>query len=191
MELLHRRPAVGPHAQALRALYRRNDYAVRPVVEAILHASAALPRAQPRQAPRCPDRRDAQGARARYRHRVLDLDLRPGRDAALRPPNVAGWDETRWLDTSTFRGRWTAATRILRDEAIDPDDDYPKGETPTRRIAQALAYWGNPALSDATRAELVGFCQRVEAAATHEWQQDYFRALRQNALRMLIATPPT
>ena len=32
--------------------------------------------------------------------------------------------------------------------------------------------------------------QRVEAAATHEWQQDYFRALRQNALRMLIATSP-
>ena len=25
------------------------------------------------------------------------------------PPNVGGWDYTRWLDTATFRGRWTAA----------------------------------------------------------------------------------
>ena len=25
------------------------------------------------------------------------------------PPNVAGWDESRWLDTATFRGRWFAA----------------------------------------------------------------------------------
>ena len=24
------------------------------------------------------------------------------------PPNVAGWDDTRWLDTATFRGRWYA-----------------------------------------------------------------------------------
>ena len=25
------------------------------------------------------------------------------------PPNVAGWDDNRWLDTSTLRGRWIAA----------------------------------------------------------------------------------
>ena len=29
------------------------------------------------------------------------------------PPNVAGWDDTRWLDTATFRGRWIAVERIL------------------------------------------------------------------------------
>ena len=22
------------------------------------------------------------------------------------PPNVAGWDDSRWLDTNAFRGRW-------------------------------------------------------------------------------------
>ncbi len=27
------------------------------------------------------------------------------------PPNVAGWDYTRWLNTATFLGRWTAAGR--------------------------------------------------------------------------------
>src|SRR5438270_2325681 len=29
------------------------------------------------------------------------------------PPNVAGWDETRWLDTATFRGRWIGVPPIL------------------------------------------------------------------------------
>jgi uncharacterized protein (DUF1800 family) len=32
----------------------------------------------------------------------------------FRPPNVAGWDDTRWLDTSTFRGRWFLAGAALR-----------------------------------------------------------------------------
>ena len=31
----------------------------------------------------------------------------------FRPPNVAGWDDKRWLDTSTFRGRWFARGRGL------------------------------------------------------------------------------
>jgi uncharacterized protein (DUF1800 family) len=29
------------------------------------------------------------------------------------PPNVAGWDDTRWLDTSTMRGRWYLAGAAL------------------------------------------------------------------------------
>ena len=27
----------------------------------------------------------------------------------FRPPNVSGWDDERWLDTATFRGRWEVA----------------------------------------------------------------------------------
>src|SRR6476646_6059617 len=37
------------------------------------------------------------------------------------PPNVAGWDETRWLDTSTFRARWLIARRALQKHAFSPD----------------------------------------------------------------------
>ena len=36
------------------------------------------------------------------------------------PPNVAGWDDTRWLDTATFRGRWIAVQRILQDRSSIP-----------------------------------------------------------------------
>ena len=34
------------------------------------------------------------------------------------------------------------------------------------------------------------FSNQVERIATEEWQQRSYRALRQNALRMLIATSP-
>ena len=36
------------------------------------------------------------------------LDARAGQ-RLFYPPNVAGWDDTRWLDTATFRGRWLVA----------------------------------------------------------------------------------
>ena len=35
------------------------------------------------------------------------------------PPNVAGWDDSRWLDTATWRGRWWIATYVLRPYALD------------------------------------------------------------------------
>ena len=31
----------------------------------------------------------------------------------FQPPNVAGWDDTRWIDTATWRGRWMAANYAL------------------------------------------------------------------------------
>ncbi len=32
------------------------------------------------------------------------------------PPNVAGWDDTRWLDTATFRGRWEGVQQVLQNQ---------------------------------------------------------------------------
>src|SRR5207253_5590645 len=36
------------------------------------------------------------------------------------PPNVAGWDDSRWLDTATWRGRWWIAQYALRPFALHP-----------------------------------------------------------------------
>ena len=36
------------------------------------------------------------------------------------PPNVGGWDDTRWLDTATWRGRWWIAQYVLDRHALDP-----------------------------------------------------------------------
>jgi uncharacterized protein (DUF1800 family) len=183
-------PPSGRTRKALQSLYRKSDYSIRAVVEAILK-HPALYRGPKLVKP--PVVQIAGMLKARGRGIDTESWVWVSDQAGMRlfrPPNVAGWDETRWLDTATFRGRWTAATRILREEEIDPDDEYSATETPEEAIAQALAYWGNPTLTDATLAELTGFCDRVAAAATKPWQQDYYRALRQNALRMLIATSP-
>jgi uncharacterized protein (DUF1800 family) len=108
----------------------------------------------------------------------------------FRPPNVAGWDEARWLDTATFRGRWYVATQLTRDEQVDVDNNYPLNETPAEALTKALNYWGSPTLSQTTTDALIAFGEDVEAAAVANWQEHQYRALRQNALRMLIATAP-
>ena len=105
------------------------------------------------------------------------------------PPNVAGWDEERWLDTSTFRGRWEAASQLTRDDEADTET-YDASETPQEALDRALAYWAKPALSATTRNRLIEFGEDVEAAIRANWQRSAYRALRQNALRMLIATSP-
>ncbi len=38
------------------------------------------------------------------------------------PPNVAGWDDSRWLDTSRMRARWEAVNYVLETEWFDPWD---------------------------------------------------------------------
>jgi uncharacterized protein (DUF1800 family) len=105
------------------------------------------------------------------------------------PPNVAGWDETRWLDTARISGRWEAASHNTRDVTVDADG-YDPAETASAAVRKALRFWGNPAISKRTRGELQRFARRVEDAAREDWQQGSYRALRQNALRILIVTSP-
>ncbi len=106
----------------------------------------------------------------------------------FRPPNVAGWDESRWLDTSSYRGRWHAVSSITRKDELR--GDYPADETPDQAIETAIRFWGNPVLDSATRAGLAGFCESVEGAIENDWQKDEFRRLRQNALRVMVAMSP-
>jgi uncharacterized protein (DUF1800 family) len=105
------------------------------------------------------------------------------------PPNVSGWDEERWLDTSSYRGRWVAASQITRENQID-GTGYDAAETPGKALERAVAYWGKPKLTAATRSALLEFGRDVDGAATAGWQRSQYHALRQNALRMLIATSP-
>jgi hypothetical protein len=107
----------------------------------------------------------------------------------FRPPNVAGWDDTRWLDSGTWRGRWYAAVEALKEQRIDYGDGY-LPDDPKTAVDRAVAFWGNPTISEKTRAGLLGFSQRVEAAATTPSRKKSYPVLRQNALRMLVATSP-
>jgi Protein of unknown function (DUF1800) len=112
------------------------------------------------------------------------------------PPNVAGWDFTRWLDTSTAKARWEIASYVTAKSYANPWPDegepvYSATETPAEALASAYSYWGNPPLSDESSSCIAAFADTcLGGVAVAQWQQSPYRAIRQNALRMLTATSP-
>ncbi|MHB8532879.1 MAG: DUF1800 domain-containing protein [Solirubrobacteraceae bacterium] len=111
------------------------------------------------------------------------------------PPNVSGWDFTRWLDTSTAKARWEIATYVTAKSYPDPwprenEPAYSETEEAPAALEGALAYWAKPLLSSETSQSLESFAQGCLQGAEAGWQRSPYRAMRQNALRMLIATSP-
>jgi hypothetical protein len=112
------------------------------------------------------------------------------------PPNVSGWDFTRWLDTSTAKARWEMASYVTAKTYANPwpqegEPTYSKTEEPATALASAMAYWGNPLLSAESEQCITAFAGScLTGVATATWEQSPYRAIRQNALRMLIATSP-
>ncbi len=113
------------------------------------------------------------------------------------PPNVSGWDFSRWLDTSTAKARWEIASYVTAKTLPQPVAGRRRtriqrnARTPPRRFASALAYWGNPPLSARIAAVHRHLRRNVpDGRVTADWEQSPYRAIRQNALRMLIATSP-
>jgi uncharacterized protein (DUF1800 family) len=106
------------------------------------------------------------------------------------PPNVAGWDDARWLDTATWRGRWWTAQNVLRPYALDPGKASQPYD-PAALLDGALGFWNHPALSSHTRAALLRFAQQALADAGKEsWKRRQYPVMTQNALRQLIAVSP-
>ena len=60
------------------------------------------------------------------------------------PPNVSGWDDTRWLDTATFRARWQMAQYICDPARLDPDKVADVPADPAELVRRAVAFWGSP-----------------------------------------------
>jgi hypothetical protein len=110
----------------------------------------------------------------------------------FRPPDVSGWDESRWLDTSTIRGRWTTVSEGLRDRFLQEDGlrNYNSTETPQQAVAAARAFWNDPPLTSETVSSLTSFAQSCLPVSMADWEQHQYRGLRQNALRHLIASSP-
>src|SRR6476620_1196517 len=107
------------------------------------------------------------------------------------PPNVSGWDDNRWLDTSRMRARWNMVTYALEEVSVDAwNDDYSATETPEEALARAVAAWGSPELRPEHREELLDFAGRSEKLVVANWQKGPYRALRQNALLQLIGVSP-
>ncbi len=106
------------------------------------------------------------------------------------PPNVAGWDDTRWLDTATFRARWNMAQQICNPAQLDPETVTDVPSDPAELVRRAAAFWGSPALSGPVREGLERYAADTLAAATKPWTRASYPVLALNALRMLVATSP-
>jgi uncharacterized protein (DUF1800 family) len=94
------------------------------------------------------------------------------------PPDVGGWDDTRWLDTATYRARWFIAALVQgAEQPVDAPSD------PVQLTARATRFWGYPTLTPQTEALLEAFAhaqlKRGAAAADVE-----------TALRRLVASSP-
>ncbi len=115
----------------------------------------------------------------------------PAGQVLFMPPNVSGWDDSRWLDTSRMRARWNIVDYALDGISVNAwGDPYSTTETAEEALARAIASWGSPALREEHRAELLDFARRSEGLILAGWQKGPYRALRQNGLLQLIGISP-
>jgi hypothetical protein len=112
------------------------------------------------------------------------------------PPNVSGWDFGAWLDTSTTRARWEMTSAVTSKTYANPwpqtgEAKYSETEEPSAALASAMSYWGDPLLSSESAQCIARFSETCPAGTSKtKWELSPYRAMRQNALRMLIATSP-
>ena len=80
--------------------------------------------------------------------RYIDTDAwrwlcEPAGQVLFWPPNVSGWDDTRWLDTSRMRARWNIVDYALAGISVDAwNDPYPTTETAEEALARAVGLLG-------------------------------------------------
>jgi Protein of unknown function (DUF1800) len=177
---------------ALEQLYVQGGWQVRPVVEAILLHPQLF------EGPRLvkPPVVFLAGT-LRALRRAIDTEawvwLCEGAGQRLfYPPDVSGWDDSRWLDTSTVRGRWELVGYALRGRELEGAalDGYDAAETPEQGVALARSFWGDPDLTGETVGVLNAFAAAAVAGPLAGWQQRTYRGLRQNALRHLLYFSP-
>jgi uncharacterized protein (DUF1800 family) len=182
-------PPTDAEVASLEALYVSDGHAIRPVLEAIL-AHPALYTGPPMVKP--PVVFVAGMLRTREKFTEGELWALSAAGAGQRlyqPPDVGGWDDSRWLDSNKILGRWQAVTQLMVAQAIteaDAPGATPPGETPEQAVESALAFWDRPPLRAAVRELLLQFARTAVPDAPDAWA----RAQRQNALRHLIAISP-
>jgi hypothetical protein len=174
--------------QALERLYVSSRYAIAPVVEAILKHPALY--TGPRMT-KPPAVLTAGLLRAIGRGVDTTAWVWLGGLAGQQlfyPPNVAGWDDGRWLDTATYRARWMTAGYALRPYNVSTKTQRPRD--PAELVASAVAFLGHPTLTDSTRSALHQFANAALADANAAWKKNQYPSLIENALRQLIAASP-
>ena len=175
--------------RSLLALYKR-DFAILPVVEAILRHPALYTGPRMVKPPAVYNagllRALGRGVDTTAWSWLSDMSGQH----LFRPPNVSGWDDERWLDTATFRGRWAVANYVTQPYALTDKQAADLPASPKALVEGAIAFWGSPTLRPQTRAALLRFAKKAMAEADAKWKRTSYRALTANALRQLIAVSP-
>jgi uncharacterized protein (DUF1800 family) len=181
-------------AAALEAAYVSSGHQIRPVLEAILRSPQLY------QGPRMTKPPVVQLAgMLRARERAITDEswvwLAEGAGQRLyHPPDVAGWDDKRWLDSNTVNARWELINYVVAGQTVAPNSTTYAAETPEQALAAARAYWLDPRLEPETADWLLAFARQFDTPADAPTTPQYLRnqrsqqrAQRQNALRHLIA----
>jgi uncharacterized protein (DUF1800 family) len=105
------------------------------------------------------------------------------------PPNVAGWEDDRWLDTATFRGRWYLANYALSPYSASEKKGHRVPGEPEAIVDNALQLLGRPTIRPATRRALVRFA-RSSLKGANGWKEKSYPPLVANAVRQLLAVSP-
>ena len=182
-------PPPATTVSAMRPLYKRSGYKVRPVVTAILKH----PRLYTGPRMMKPPVVQVAGMH-RARKRPVDTDswswiAELDGQRLFFPPNVAGWDDNRWLDTSTLRGRWIAANYTAMPYALDPDVGAASSARPGQARRPRARVLGKPD-RDASARQALRSSPRPRSPTPTDWKRDDYPVLIVNALRMLVAVCP-
>jgi len=107
------------------------------------------------------------------------------------PPNVGGWDQTRWLNTATWLARFNLAGEMIDPtRTLDPAKVRVSSD-PKTLTRHAIAFWGHPTISPPTQRALHAYARSAAIdAATADWERQQFPVLTLNALRALVAASP-
>jgi uncharacterized protein (DUF1800 family) len=175
--------------RALEGLYVGSEWQVRPVVEAILRHPALYTGPRMVKPPIV-----YTAGLLRGLGRGVDTTswvwLADGAGQRLfHPPNVAGWEDDRWLDTASFRGRWYLANHALSPYSASDKKGRRVPEEPEAIVDNALALLGRPTIRPATRRALVRFARGSLKNATG-WKAKAYPPLVANAVRQLLAVSP-
>jgi uncharacterized protein (DUF1800 family) len=94
------------------------------------------------------------------------------------PPDVGGWDYTRWLNTATYRARWFMGALVqgTSTPASSPTD-------PQTLVKRVIQYWGYPTVSATTTRVLASF-------AHGQLGRGNPAPLVETAMRRLLGTSP-
>jgi hypothetical protein len=180
----------GPTQATLQAAYVNSGYQVAPVLELIFRHPVFLDGPAMVKPPVV-----ANAGLLRATGRFIDTDdwsYLSGEtgQTLFQPPNVSGWDDTRWMDTSTWRGRWHVTAVAIQPSQVPTSapSTYSDIEDGATAVAAAVAAVGSPSLSVETTAKLKAFADSALPGTMNATQKRTYRAMRQNALRLLILT---